>query len=84
MAYDKGNFYHSAGSQVLDGATIKNATIEDSAVNGVSLMTSKTVPTTETAAPGTICVVVANDGTVGIYVQEGTADSPDWNKVTTA
>ena len=91
MAYEKGNFYHDGDTQVLDGITLKNATFSDatslpdgSTISGVSIIKSTTVPTDLAAAPGTICVVVTSEGAVSMYLQEGTADSPDWNKVTTA
>lgn len=90
MAYTnaKGNFYHEGAQQVLDGVELKNAEAialpAGSTISGVAIISSATVPTTENAAPGTICVVVTEAGAVSIYVQEGTAESPDWNKVTTA
>lgn len=90
MAYTnaQGNFYHEGAQQVLDDVKIKNAEAvalpAGSTIGGVAIISSATVPTTEKAAPGTICVVVTEAGAVSIYVQEGTAESADWNKVTTA
>ena len=91
MAYEKGNFYHEDGKQVVDDVVIKNATMDGatalpsgSTIGGVSVIKLNVVPTTELAAPGTICVSVTTDGTVGVYLQEGTATVPSWSKVTTA
>ena len=91
MAYDKGNFYHDGNTQVVEGVTLKNPTFSDatnlpngSTISGVSIIKSSTVPTDLAADPGTICVVVTSDGTVGLYIQEGTAEVPSWGKVTTA
>lgn len=91
MAYEKGNFYHENGKQIAENVVLKGASVEDavdlpagSTINGVAVIYLTTVPSEELAAPGTLCVSVTTDGTVGLYLQEGTATVPSWAKVTTA
>lgn len=91
MAYDKGNFYHEGGKQIVEDVVLKGAEFGDattlpngSSIGGVKVIYLNVVPSTETAEPGTLCVSVTTDGTVGLYIQEGTAEVPSWGKVTTA
>lgn len=87
MAYNKGNFYHEGGEQVLDGVAFKGAEFSSavalpngSTIDGVKLMTSSEIPTTEKKDPGTLCMVTA-PGSIGLYIQEGTLAEPSWKKV---
>lgn len=73
MPYNKGTFYHEAGK---DGQIIKF----DSAI----MFGSKVVPTAAIVAPaGSLCLCTA-DGSIGLYINEGTEEAPDWKKVSIA
>lgn len=83
MAYDKGNFYHENGVQVIDGALLKNCGGEELAVGEAKLLYSKIVPTTELLAPvGSLCICTASNG-VALYINQGTDTVPSWKKIST-
>lgn len=74
MAYSKGNFYHEKGEQVVD-AEFK--------VGNAKMIGSAEVPTAATVAPaGSLCLCTA-EGSIGLYINAGSEDAPDWKKVTT-
>ena len=84
MAYKKGNFYHENGDQVIENAIIKNATLQDVGVGEADLIVLGYVPTEAVlATPGSLCICTA-EGQVGLYINKGTEDAPDWKEVTTA
>lgn len=84
MAYKKGNFYHDGEDQVIENVVIKNATLQDVGIGEADLLVLAYVPTESVlATPGSLCICTAN-GQVGLYINEGTEETPDWKKVTTA
>lgn len=72
MAYPKGNMYHEGGEQIIENVEILNST-----VNGVTVLTSATVPTTLSAPTGALCVCLLA-GNIGLYQNVGTLAIPNW------
>lgn len=80
----KGNFYHEGKDQVIQNVVIKNATLQDVGIGDADLLVLATVPNESVlATPGSLCICTAS-GQVGLYINEGTEEVPDWKKVTTA
>lgn len=92
MAYQKGNFYHKDGEQFIEGATLQACNIvagmADSLNVGndengeIQIITSAVVPTASVIAPaGSLCVCTLA-GSIGLYVNTGTAEAPEWKSAT--
>lgn len=80
----KGNFYHEGKDQVIQNVVIKNATLQDVGIGDADLLVLANVPNEAVlATPGSLCICTAS-GQVGLYINEGTEEVPDWKKVTTA
>lgn len=88
MAYDKGNFYHEKGVQVIDNVSIENSMFancgtEELEIGEAKLLQVDEAPTSALLAPaGSLCICTAS-GSVGLYINKGTATAPSWKAVTT-
>lgn len=76
MSYPKGNFYTENGQQIIDDVAFLNSTI-----NSASMISSAVVPTSSLKAiKGALCTCTLA-GSVGLYINKGTYDSPTWTQL---
>jgi hypothetical protein len=76
MSYPKGNFYTENSQQIIDDVVFLNSTI-----NSASMISSAVVPTSSVKAiKGALCVCTLA-GSIGLYLNKGTYDSPTWTQL---